>query len=229
MTRSRPVASKRLAKSAAGKRKDRAPKRPIFQSLSHPPKSSDAYLWCDYIEIRCLVHPDRKFSRSNLIECVDELAALDIRPDASLGDDSEALDEEAELDAEEQDDDGDDEVLPDGDRKEAWAAGLFGRLEVRAKVFGDAYPFALAPGAQEIRFKNPGSGAQSLYVQLLLSACLRLIEKSRRHELTEDFERIAESIFKGLMPAGWEVHQFGAKASTRYSGHLFKRLTKLAE
>jgi hypothetical protein len=35
-------------------------------------------------------------------------------------------------------------------------------------------------------------------------------------------------IFSCLMPAGWEVHRFGAKGATRYTGHLFTRLSKLA-
>ncbi|MFA1289663.1 hypothetical protein ACDJ03_18270 [Xanthomonas axonopodis pv. nakataecorchori] len=215
--------SKVASKSSTTKAKPK--KEDLFKLLSHPPSSSDAYLWCDYVEIRCIVHPDKRFSRGNLIECVSELQAMEMN--ASVDEDA---DDDEEVDGSglqpPADDDGE---IPVDDKREAWAAALFNQLDARAKLFGDSYPFQLVGSGQELVFTPATNGGVGLYLQLLLSASLRLISNTRRMELTEAFESIAEQIFRGLMPSGWEVHPFGAKASRRYKGHLFTRLTKLAQ
>jgi hypothetical protein len=66
-------------------------------------------------------------------------------------------------------------------------------------------------------------------VQMLISASLRLVPKHRRDELTESFEETSHEIFKQLMPAGWEVHRFGAKGASRYEGLLYDKLVALCK
>ncbi len=207
---------------------------PILHNLEIRPKSSDIYLWCDYIELRCLVHPDRRFSRGNLLELLDETVDL-AAPDSDI-DDAVAEDDDAGSEADAGD--GEAEVDSDApaahgmtlkDRNESKTADQFKNLAYRATIFGDAYPFEVDATGQELRLRDIDTSLRKLYLQLLLSASLRLVPKTRRHELTEPFEKLSAQIFTCLMPAGWEVHQFGAKGATRYKGHLYTRLKKLAD
>lgn len=235
------TSTKKVAKAANRSRKAVAKKvvvkEELFQALSIPPKSSDLYLWCDYVEIRCLVHPDKKFSRQNLLEILAELDAFAIRQDVDeelsegdfdeseeISEDQDAVDDEIDEDEEFFED-----VMPITDRRESKVSSIYLQLGVRAKLFGEQYPFRLDDGLQEVGLRELSLGGRCLYLQLLLSASLRLISKARRGELTNEFESISEDIFRGLMPNGWEVHPFGAKASLRYKGHLFERLKSLAK
>jgi len=70
---------------------------------------------------------------------------------------------------------------------------------------------------------------RAFYVQMLMSASLRLVPKNRRDELTESFEETSHEIFRQLMPTGWEVHRFGAKGANRYEGLLFDKLKALVK
>jgi len=206
---------------------------PILQNLHTMPKSSDAYLWCDYVELRCLAHSDHRFSRGDLLELFDESgddapqliggADDDLNGDADDGFPEDADDHEDAVEAD------DDDPLPASDRHEAKAADIFKNIAYRASIFGEAYPFCLDVASQEISLRAFAEPSRKLYLQLLLSASLRLVPKTRRHELTEPFEKLSTRIFSCLMPQGWEVHQFGAKGVARYKGHLYSRLVKLAE
>lgn len=232
--RKRPAVAKKVAARSRQVRSADAKKR-LFKELTTPPSSSDLYLWCDYVEIRCLTHPDKRFSRQNLIECLAELDGFSMRSgnefdsaegsgvDSALDDSDVASD----TDEEEEDEDASD-LIPKSDQRESKVSSIFAQLGVRSSIFREGYPFSLDDGLQEIRLSEAKTGGHGLYLQLLLSASLRLIEPTRRAELTDQFESISEKIFRGLMPSGWEVHQFGAKSSRRYRGHLFSRLTKLA-
>lgn len=227
-----------MRRATASKKGGSSPPAALFRQLSSPPTSSDLFLWCDYVEVRCLTHPDKRFSRQNLLECLAELDAFSMRDgeDDEVGDyDGEQGDYVDEADEElAQYEDNDlihqdaQDPIPTTDRRESKVASIFAQLGVRAAVFEEGYPFSLDDGLQEISLLEARTGEHGLYLQLLLSASLRLINPQRRAELTSEFESISEKIFRGLMPAGWEVHQFGAKLSTRYRGHLYNRLVKLA-
>jgi len=206
---------------------------PILQDLDAKPKASDAYLWCDYVELRCLNSADHRFSRGNLTELLSEAAAVMDVPQ----DDQDAEEEElAEIrqentavfnaDAHEE---GPAVVLPSEDLFEKRAGNIFATLSCRADVFGDHYPFVLSADKQELSLRDCNSPTRGLYLQLLISSTLRLVPKNRRHELTEPFEVVADLVFKSLMPTPWEVHRFGAKGATsRFKGKLFDRLSTLA-
>lgn len=225
------VAAKKAVVKKAVKKKVA---EPILDSLYLLPKASDVYLWCDYIELRCLVHPDKQFSRQDLIEVIDESRSAGVEQDEAVADDSE-FDEDEEADevedAAEDDGDGDDDAdaMPANDKKEARAADLFSSIDARMALFGTAYPFELSDAGHRLVLKADFNEEQSLYLQLLLSSSLKFVPKTRRKELTGPFEGLSAKIFRGLMPAGWEVHQFGAANSTRYHGHLFTRMEALAQ
>lgn len=116
-----------------------------------------------------------------------------------------------------------------GTRNEMRVAGWFKNLAFRAKTFGPAYPFKLSIDGQEIEMLQVDAPERVLYVQMLMSASLRLVPKTRHEELTESFEVTSHEIFKQLMPFGWEVHRFGAKGASRYEGLLFGKLKALVK
>lgn len=202
--------------------------KPLLKNLAKLPRLNDLFVWCDYIELRCLVHPDKVFSRSDLMETQEEMA--DTRDDADEIED-EQLAEDMGIDYNDVRDDG---LLSSNplkqDRLHRITYDRFLHLQSREKNFGeDLYPFVIDEELQTISMKDNMTAWQMLYVQLLLSSALRYCENTRSNELTGSFESVSLEIFKCLMPRGWEIHSFGKDHASRYTGHLFEKLSKLAE
>ena len=205
---------------------------PILDSNMSRPTGSDLYIWCDYIELRCLVDKDRRLSRGWMHELLDDTAQM-------FGEQTDADIVNPADDAAAAPDVDDDELetfygVPPGagyvgTRNEMRVAAWFATLAFRAKLFGDAYPFKLSDDQQELKTLPVDSHLRELYVQMLISASLRLVPKRRHNELTESFEETSHEIFKQLMPMGWEVHRFGAKGASRYEGLLYDKLVALCK
>lgn len=197
----------------------------ILDNLAEYPRLNDIFVWSDYVEIRCFVHPDGLFSRSSLSETTEEMEEV-------VGDiDLEVPDEELEDDEEEaHGDEGFDDSPPEKqDRRSRKAAEVFSHIRVRSHLFGEElYPFIIDDESKSISLKEELTEWHHAYIQLLISSALRYVPHTRRQEVTDKFEVVSHEIFKQLMPAGWEVHQFGKNSSTRYTGHLFDKLTALA-
>ena len=195
---------------------------PILHNLTIPPRAnnSETYRWCDYIELRCLTHKDKRFSRDAFAEAIEEN-----QDTGAAADETDLL----EMEDVEEADNSESDIEPISDRDEARSAFCFRHLRWRQKAFADAWPFQLDEHAQEVQLKPALTPAQTLYLSLLLSSSLKYCPKKRRRELTGRFERVSISIFRKLMPAKSNVHAFGAAESKHYKGHLFKRLTKLAQ
>ncbi|GBU15446.1 hypothetical protein AwPolaro_08240 [Polaromonas sp.] len=163
-----------------------------------------------------MIHMDRRFSRGNFAEAVDETldtpTAYDDDPSAML---------EANTDPNE-------EADHSADAQESLAANCFDQLRWRARTFDADWPFTIDAHAQEIYLKEKLNPQHYLYLQLLLSSLLKYCPKTRRKTYTGSFEALSLQVLTALMPAGAEVHAFGAGHSTRYTGNLFARLQKLA-
>lgn len=194
----------------------------ILKGLDDLPKSSDTYLWCDYIELLCITSVDKRFSLGEVIELVND--ARDIS--ASFVEDD--IDEDSDEDELPAPIDVETDSPQSQDIVEARMARVFPSFAFRKEVFGASYPFFVDPKGREISLKKRLSLPQKLYLQLLLSSSLRYIPEKRRHELTKPFEKVAKVIFSCLLPKGWQVHEFGAASTKRYTGHLYDRLLKLA-
>jgi len=197
---------------------------PILEGLSTVPRTGKSWLyrWCDYVELRCLAHPDARFSRDNLAEALKETPTCE----ADVEEQDDELDfEEAVDSAQTTSDDGETE-----DRREKLSVRTFRQLKWRAQVFGALWPFELDDATLEISLRpTERTAPQLLYLQLLLSASLAYCPKDRRSDLTGPFESLSLHVMKALMPRGAEVHQFGAGHSTRYTQrHLYDRLVNLA-
>ena len=199
---------------------------PILVNVTTAPDAAryERYRWCDYVELRCLTHMDKRFSRDNLAEAVGESQEL-----ASKGGEQAPDPDEFSVDDQEHEENeafaSETEV---GDQTELLSVVTFRHLKWRASVFGAAWPFEVDVHAQEITIKTALDNAHYLYLQLLLSALLKYCPKNRATTYTSTFENLSFHIFKDLMPKGAQVHQFGVGRSTHYTGHLFERLEKLS-
>jgi len=196
---------------------------PVLKNLTSPPKAGrhELYRWCDYIELRCLTHRDQRFSRDALAESIAENVDTDSDdlPGESFEDDAT---EKGVASSEE-------DSAATNDRHEEHAASCFKNLRWRAQAFSECWPFTLDEHAFEIRVKAGLTEIQRFYLSLLLSASLGYVPKRRWRGLTGLFEQASTEIMRNLMPKGAEVHPFGAAETTRYTGHLFDRLTQLAK
>lgn len=196
---------------------------PVLKNLTSPPKAGrhELYRWCDYIELRCLTHRDQRFSRDALIESIAE--HVDTDSDDLL---NEAFEDDA---TEKVAASSEEDTAATNDRHEEHAASCFKHLRWRAQTFSECWPFTLDEHAFEIRVTPELTEIQRLYLSLLLSASLGYVPKRRWRGLTGLFEQASTEIMRNLMPKGAEVHPFGAAETTRYTGHLFDRLTQLAK
>lgn len=199
----------------------------ILEGLTATPSAPKYHLyrWCDYVELRCLTHKDKRFSRDNLQESMLESKGITITsPSIEEIDDEEfeeeVIDETVEVDHA-------DSTPESNDADESYASRYFKQLQWRSHLFGDAWPFSIDPHAQEIKLKSTLTQEHYLYLQLLLSASLDYCPKKRSKVFTSNFEKLSVEAMPRLMPPGSEIHAFGAGHGSRYTGHLFDRLTKL--
>lgn len=177
----------------------------LLSSLDKPPRSKANTIWADYIELRCLIHPDQYFSLDGAEEALHE------------ADDYSA-------DAEEQNQTNSNEGL---DKLEAKWADCEQIIQQRAQRLGEAYPFVLANGYRGIEVSTSAdSPLRQWYRFLLLSASLQYVPA--HNALTSAFEKASLNTFRHLQPAGSEVHGFWPGAH-HYPDDKPGRLTKLAE
>lgn len=198
------------------------PAVPILVDVSSKPDARRyaRHRWCDYIELRCLTHTDKRFSRDNLAEAIGE--SKDTSPED--GDDAHDPDIVSLEDYEEPD-----SGLQETDEDEALSAECFRQLRWRSSVFGESWPFELDEHAKEIQLKACLTATHYFYLQLLLSSLLKYCPIKRRDTYTASFEQVSFLVFKDLMPRKSQVHRFGAGHGTRYTGKLFDKLTLLAQ
>lgn len=185
----------------------------------HTPRLSDLHLWADFMELSCLADADGEALFDT---------ALDERwgGGEGLGGIIYANGEE-ELTADELGT----KLSPaeKDDKRTNKVRDLYSYLESRTGLFGDAYPFSVAP---EGVFRKPIAHKHELYLQLLLSANLRLFEKKLQISLTSDFECLAGLALKGFLPPFYEVRLFGTAACpdlSAYPGTPRDKILRFAE
>lgn len=199
----------------------------ILEGLTTTPSAPKYHLyrWCDYVELRCLTHKDKRFSRDNLQEAMIESKGVTTTSPSIEEIEEEEFEEEV-ID-ETVDVDHADSTPESNDADESYASRYFKQLLWRSHLFGDAWPFSIDTHAQEIKLKSTLTQQHYLYLQLLLSASLDYCPKKRSKVFTSNFEKLSVEAMPRLMPPGSEIHAFGAGNGSRYTGHLFDRLIKL--
>lgn len=176
----------------------------FLSNLDKPPSRSSAFLWADYIELRCLIHPDRYFSLDGAEEALQEA-------------------EDYQADAEERQLTNNTVGLDKLDRRWSECETIIAR---RAHLLGDDYPFELSSTFRGIELREDGDqDFRRWYRFLLLSSSLQYVP--RHNAVTSAFELASLEIFKHLTPRGAEIHGFWP-SNTRYPTGKPERLTKLS-
>jgi hypothetical protein len=226
-----------------------------IRNLDSLPRHKDLHHWADYIELICLLDPDRMTSPGQVLDRIREgRDAGDATPASLEGDGVTQEDVDRSLFAEQEDGVYEDSELEDDptDPENVWdevaeieengsssdaerrdalfrvVSDAFDRLYWRQSAFGDAWPFELRKN--RILVARTETPARRNYTFFLLCSSLRYVSKSDAATLTTSFERVCSVAFARAY-VGWEVHLFGTSAPTgsRYSGQLFPRLELLAK
>jgi len=198
----------------------------LFTDLGPLPSSAPTHLWADYVELRAMTSVDELFSNGFLQDCIDLAEDVNVDADTSLEDDgliSDALDlanDQDEVDPTPPVDEHAERLSKKwGDIKTALAS--------RQLRMGAARPFELE--GDVLKFKiDPSNDLHGLYVSLLVSSCLRYVNKKRYAEITDYVEVLGALVFTAIMPKLWNVTIFGAKAPN-FTGTTAQKLRELAK
>ena len=169
-------------------------------NLELPPSSSDPYLWADFVELRALIHPDRCYSRGDLVSVAKGIMVT--APHRQFQPETQWRDL----------------ISFAGARRIA-----FGDQTYPFAVSDDEDTLELRPGAL-----TPLQRAYLLL--LLASLLRHIPKGKERTALTRGFEQFSLKVFERLMPDGSQVHATGAGGgkSSRYTGTLFNKMKSMA-
>jgi len=190
----------------------------LFLALEKFPDSSEAHLWADYVELRCLTDLDLMIAKSDIQAYVQK------RKDLQKGLGDYASDDDIESERE-------NGMYAEDIKRAARAEDLFKHLEYRAAVFDNFYPFALSRDGDILRRRRRVTSKHKLYVFFLLCSNSRhIINRQHRNMFTDTFEIASMVALKRYLPKGAEVHLFGTNSFNkgRYSGQLLKKCKCLA-
>jgi hypothetical protein len=193
------------------------PSMPLTALDPIPETISDAPQWADYIELLCLVNPDRRVSKGDIVDRVAPRAR-------DLGEVHSTMDD--------QDPDDVTGHQTDPGVSDKWTRRVgawFENLRYREGAFSEGYPFLVSDRGNVLKTKESLTFEHKLYIFLLLSSNLRYITPEQRN-LTSSFEDLCCAGLKGCMPPNAEVHLFGTNPMNkgRYTGSLWKKIELLA-
>ncbi|HKR60024.1 MAG TPA: hypothetical protein VJS64_09815 [Pyrinomonadaceae bacterium] len=113
------------------------------------------------------------------------------------------------------------------DRMELKVDDWFRHLSYRSGAFNDFYPFLISDDQDVLRVKASLTLRHQLYVFFLLSSNLTYFGQHQA-KLTKNFELLSAEAIKTFLPGSAEVHVFGAGHQGRYTGNLWKKISRLA-
>lgn len=172
----------------------------MLDALELPPKSADPLFWTDFIELKALIHPDRCYSRGDLMALLKR--TRDTATDRS----------------------------DHADHGESRWRDVTGFCQTRIAEFDDTYPFRVSEDGDTIELIDDITSEQAAYLSLLLSALMRHVPKKRYGEVARFFELVSQVVFCQLMPEGAEVHPTWAHGGPQahYKGTLFEKMKQVA-
>ena len=187
---------------------------------SHNFAFHDAHHWEDWVELCCIANMDGEADVAGISDRLRE--ERDTRSEDERDEDDEATvsSDEAE----------ETEVAEEDDKHYRLVKDWFVSLANRAKMLGDDYPFELNAENSKLKLRATITPAHHLYVAFLMMANLHYFGTSQS-DLTSSFETIGVSVFRWLLPSHANIHRFGKGPDNkgRYSGHIWKKITKLAK
>lgn len=187
----------------------------MLEALETPPRTADQFLWTDFIELRALLHPDRCYSRGDLLGLGKR--ALDTGIDLAFAGDGNTVGAATEC----------------ATKIEKRWREISNFAQIRANDFAAAYPFRVTEDGDTLEFGSDteNQAAQQLYLDLLLASLLRYFPRTSTHEVGRFFEDSSYVVFKKLMPEGAEIRATGAGSGSAapYQGTLFQKMQQIAD
>lgn len=171
----------------------------ITVNLDKIPQSEKEHLRADYIELLCLVDPDRQISVGG--------AADHFRGEKDLNIDLEDFDPS----------------LSSAQASDIWvkkSRDYFQHIGYRIAAFREFYPFYFSENKRILHRHETITDKQKLYIFMLVCSCLRHFDKTKWPLLTGSFEYLSYAAIKAYLPIQAEVHVFGKnslKIDSRYS------------
>lgn len=181
----------------------------MIVNLEKVPRTTDPYIWADYIELLALQNIDGEISRSDIIDRVKE------RQDFGETDELE-------------------QELNDPTRKpDRWSLAVsdwFLQLEYRHGEFNDSYPFTISKDRQLLRCRKTLTSEHKLYIFLLLAANLKNLSKNYHNQITAQFEIISLEALNSYLPKSSKTLLFGKNPLNdgQYSGKIVHKIHRLA-
>jgi hypothetical protein len=186
----------------------------MLDKLETPPSSSDLFLWADFVELRALTHPDKCFSRGDLIGIGNR--GQDTNVDRIAAEDYETEEANSNINT----------------RMENRWRGVIQFAELRKSEFDDAYPFTISDDRDCLTYSpsEDSQAAQHLYINLLFASLLRHFPRTETGSIARFFEETSLALFKKLMPEGSEIRPTWASGGedAPYQGTLFEKLQLIA-
>jgi hypothetical protein len=194
-----------------------------FVKLQQLPRHAlfDAHIWVDYIELLCLFGLDKQISKADFLRHYRKRKDVGEEPPSDAAD--------ADLPVELSEPEGVDDLPPaeKRDRMELKVDDWFRHLSYRAGAFDDFYPFIVSDDQDVLIVKTSLTLRHQLYVFFLLSSNLTYFSQHQA-KLTRKFEMLSAEVAKTFLPGSAEVHVFGAGHQGRYTGSLWKKISRLA-
>lgn len=187
----------------------------MLDSLETPPSSTDLYLWTDYVELRALMHPDRCFSRGDLVGIGKR--GQDTNVDRIPEDEEDTEESNSQ----------------NSTRMERQWRDVIRFAGLRKSEFADAYPFCISDDNDTLAYcpgeENPEG--QNLYINLLFASLLRHFPRTETGSIARFFEETSLTLFRKLMPEGSEIRPTWASGGqdAPYKGTLFKKLQEITK
>ena len=198
----------------------------------HPPAES-RYSWADFVELLCLVNPDKMVSLSDIharivkqrelgeespIEDTEESTPSN-GPIVAVGDEPTVSSMQESGRASEHDD------------AVRSIRGWFDYIQARQEQFGELYPYTFDSTTNTIHLKRM-STRRKLYIFLLVSSNLEnFTDDSAKKAFRNHFELVCKVALKEYLPKPANVHLFGTNPLNRgkYRGRTWERVSKLAD
>ncbi|WAC67208.1 hypothetical protein OVA14_05555 [Agrococcus sp. SL85] len=217
------------------------------------PKQSELHHWADFVELRCLVDVDGRFSGERLLtakkqgidtgegvaeaqdqsetDAIDQLLGSD---GPQLGDllvdfGAKADDDEVEPEADEEEDSFG-RSAEVADNLDNWAKRIFVLLGERADSLGVAYPFDVDTPGMTIVSRDKDD-MRRRYVFFLIASSLGRLDASPQARVPAEFERVSLQLLRIMLPVPFEIDHFGTagRGGSRFDGGIFDRICQLAD
>ena len=203
-----------------------------LKDLNNLPKTTNANLWCDFIELHCLVNENRSVTPNDIFNIIsDDEIGEDKLEDVmdSIDEEEFSLDFLINFGIEETDDIEDtigNNVSKTKDDIVKKIDDYFLNLAYRSDIFGDDYPFEIDLDNSKISLKRIQSINQSLYGILLISSNLNYSLEYMPF-LTAQFEYFSIEVLRSLLPNNSTIHIYGKNNSGIETPFVGKEINKL--